>query len=259
MATPAIITVMARAAERAARSLLRDYNEVENLQVSVKGPGDFVSAADKRAEELIHEELSKAKPDFGFLMEESGEIKGKVNSRFIVDPLDGTTNFLHGLPHWCISIALEEEGKITAGLVLAPMQDEMFYATKGQGAWMRGNKRLRVSGRRDLHMSVISSSQLADMPEKYPLVRKQVASIRNCGASALDLCYVAAGRFEAMVEGLGKTGPKAWDVAAGGLIVREAGGYVSEINGMSDYLNNQNILAGNEHIYGQIKDILNKK
>lgn len=258
MATPAIITVMSRAAERAARSLLRDYNEVENLQVSVKGPGDFVSAADKRAEELIHEELSKAKPDFGYLMEESGEIKGKVNSRFIVDPLDGTTNFLHGIPHWCISIALEEEGKITAGLILDPIKDEMFYATKGQGAWMRGNKRLRVSGRRDLHMSVIASSQLADIPEKYPLIRKQVAAIRNHGASALDLAYVAAGRLEAYMDGFknGK-GPKAWDVAAGGLIVREAGGYISEINGMSDYLNNQNVLAGNEHIYNQLKDILN--
>lgn len=257
MATPAIITVMSRAAERAARSLLRDYNEVENLQVSVKGPGDFVTAADKRAEELIHEELSKAKPTFGFLMEESGEIKGKVNSRFIVDPLDGTTNFLHGIPHWCISIALEEEGKITAGLILDPMQDEMFYATRGQGAWMRGNKRLRVSGRRELNMSVLGSNDNRGMEQRMELVKKQVVAVRHFGATALDLAYVAAGRLEAYFGGTPQRGPKIWDVAAGGLIVREAGGYVSEINGMSDYLNNQNILAGNEQIYDQLKDILN--
>ncbi len=259
MATPAIITVMSRAAERAGRSLLRDYNEVENLQVSIKGPGDFVSAADKRAEELIHEELSKAKPDFGFLMEESGEIKGKVNSRFIVDPLDGTTNFLHGLPHWCISIALEEEGKITAGLILDPIKDEMFYAAKGQGAWMRGNKRLRVSGRKDLHMCVVISNMdsIETYTNRYKKVKPQVASIRNFGASALDLAYVAAGRAEAFYGGEITKGPQPWDLAAGSLIVREAGGYVSEINGMSNHIYNQNILAGNEHIYNQLKDILN--
>lgn len=259
MATPAIITIMSRAAERAARSLLRDFNEVENLQISVKGPGDFVSAADRRAEEIIHEELSKAKPDFGFLMEESGEIKGNVNSRFIIDPLDGTTNFLHGLPHWCISIALEEEGKITAGVVLDPVKDEMFYATKGQGAWMRGNKRLRVSGRKDLAMCVIVANMdaLDTYLNRYRKVKPLVASIRNFGATALDLAYLAAGRIDGFYGGDPKNGPKAWDSAAGSLIVREAGGYVSEINGQTNHVYNQNILAGNEHIYGQLKDILN--
>jgi len=257
MATPAIITIMSRAAERAARSLLRDFNEVENLQISVKGPGDFVSAADRRAEELIHEELSKAKPDFGFLMEESGEVKGKLDKRFIIDPLDGTTNFLHGLPHWCISIALEEEGKITAGVVLDPVKDEMFYATKGGGAWMRGNKRLRVSGRKDLAMCVVSSNENINYNDRYNKIRPQVASFRSFGAAALDLAYVAAGRFDAYFGGTPKQGPKPWDVAAGALIVREAGGMVSEINGASDPIYNQNILAGNEHIYGKLKDILN--
>jgi myo-inositol-1(or 4)-monophosphatase len=258
MATPAIITIMSRAAEKASRSLLRDFGEVENLQISIKGPGDFVSAADRRAEEIIHAELSKAKPDHGFLMEESGEIAGKVNKRFIVDPLDGTTNFLHGIPHWCITIALEEDGKITAGIVLDPVKDEMFYATKGGGAWMRGNKRLRVSGRKDLAMSVISSNDKFHQDDRYSRVRDKVASLKTFGATALDLAYVAAGRFESYYGGTPKGGPKAWDVAAGSLIVREAGGMVSEINGQSNYIYNQNILAGNEHIYGQLKDILNK-
>lgn len=259
MATPAIINVMSKAAGKASRSLLRDYNEVENLQVSVKGPGDFVSAADRRAEEIIQEELAIAKPDFGFLMEERGEIKGKVDSRFIIDPLDGTTNFLHGIPHWCISIALEERGKITAGLVFDPMQDELFYAVKGQGAWMRGNKRLRVSGRKDLYTSVIASNDTKDLKDRLVTVEKQVAAVRHFGATALDLAYVAAGRLDAYFGGTPKAGPKPWDVAAGALIVREAGGYVSEINGQSNHVYNQNILAGNEHIYGQLKDILNAK
>ena len=258
MATPPIINIMSNAAGKAARSLMRDFYEVENLQVSIKGPGDFVSAADKRAEKIIHEELSKARPDCGFLMEESGEIKGKTDNRFIIDPLDGTTNFLHGIPHWCISIAYEENGKITAGLVLDPVRDEMFYATKGGGAWMRGNKRLRVSGRRDLNMCVIASSQIADFNDKYKKIRPCVASIRNHGASALDLAYVAAGRLDAYFDGFAANkGPKAWDVAAGQLLVKEAGGMISEINGDLNYIYNTNVLAGNEHVYAQIKDLLN--
>lgn len=260
MATPAIITVMSRAAEKAARSLKRDFYEVENLQISIKGPGDFVSAADKRAEAILHEELSKARPEAGFLMEEGGEIKGKADSRFIIDPLDGTNNFLHGVPYWCISIALEEQGKITAGVVLDPIGDEMFYATKGGGAWMRGNKRLRVSGRKDLPMTLIASSQLPYVTEIGNRILPRVSAVRSNGATALDLAYVAAGRYDAYFDGIHKNqGPKAWDVAAGSLLVREAGGMVSEINGQTDFLNNQNILAGNESIYGQLKDILNAK
>ena len=257
MALPPLITIMSRAAERAARSLLRDFNEVEKLQVSVKGPGDFVSAADRRAEDLIHEELSKLKPDWGFLMEESGEKEGKINSRFIVDPLDGTTNFLHGIPHWCISIAAEENGKITAGMVYDPIQDEMFYATSGQGAWMRGNKRLRVSGRKELGMSVVSTNG-KQFSDQVQIIEKQVASVRSFGATALDLAYVAAGRCEAHWSGEPGRGPKAWDIAAGQLIVREAGGFATQISGKSDVSYNQNILAGNEYIYEALKAILNK-
>jgi myo-inositol-1(or 4)-monophosphatase len=258
MATPPIINEISAAATKAARSLLRDFNEVENLQISIKGPGDFVSAADKRAEKIIYEELLKAKPDSGFLMEESGEVIGKSSNRFIIDPLDGTTNFLHGFPHWCISIAYEQDGIITAGVVLDPVKDEMFYATKGGGAWMRGNKRLRVSGRTELNMCIISSSQIADQENIYKSLRPQVASIRNLGASALDLAYVASGRLDGYFDGFGaKKGPKSWDVAAGQLLVKEAGGKVSEINGQGNYVFNNNILAGNPDIHTQLKDILN--
>ncbi len=265
MATPAIINVMSRAAEKAARSLKRDFYEVENLQISIKGPGDFVSAADKRAESILHEELSKARPEAGFLMEESGEIKGTADSRFIIDPLDGTNNFLHGVPYWCISIALEEQGKITAGIVLDPIGDEMFYATKGGGAWMRGNKRLRVSGRKDLGMCLIASNAplLSNEYDKHiaqvKAIHQRQAVLRHNGASALDLCYTAAGRYDAFFQGSPSHGPKAWDVAAGSLIVREAGGMVTEINGQTNPVYNQNVLAANEHIYAQLKDILNAK
>ena len=256
MATPAIITIMSRAAEKAARSLLRDFGEVENLQVSVKGPGDFVSAADRKAEELIHDELSYTKPNSGFLMEEGGEIKGQDNTRFIIDPLDGTTNFLHGIPHWCISIAYEEDGKITAGVVLDPVKDEMFYATKGGGAWMRGNKRLRVSGRKDMHMALLASNDTNGDDGRLSNIRQQVAAIRHCGATALELAYVAAGRYDAYFGGTPNKGPKPWDLAAGSIIVKEAGGMITEIDGRTNHVYNQNVLAGNEHIYGKMKDLL---
>jgi myo-inositol-1(or 4)-monophosphatase len=258
MATPAIINVMSRAAEKAARSLLRDFGEVENLQISIKGPGDFVSAADRKAEEIIHDELSYAKPNAGFLMEEGGEIKGKDNTRFIIDPLDGTTNFLHGIPHWCITIGYEEDGKITAGVVLDPVKDEMFYATKGNGAWMRGNKRLRVSGRKDMHMAVVVSNAdpLDVFIPRYETVKPHVATIRNFGASALDLAYVAAGRIDGFYGGSIKQGPQPWDIAAASIIVKEAGGMITEIDGRSNPVFNQNVLAGNEQIYSQLKDLL---
>ena len=258
-ATPPIITVMSRAAEKAARSLLRDFNEVEKLQVSVKGPGDFVSAADRRAEEIIFEELSKSRSDWGYLMEESGEKAGKINSRFIVDPLDGTTNFLHGIPHWCISIAAEENGVITAGVVFDPVQDELFYAAKGIGAWMRGNKRLRVSGRKDIGMSVIATNDSSTFEGRYARVEKRAASVRSFGATALDLAYVACGRFDAYYGGRPNKGSQPWDNAAGYIIVREAGGYATEIDGRANPVYNQNILAGNEHIYQTLKELLNSK
>jgi myo-inositol-1(or 4)-monophosphatase len=256
-ATPPIITVMMRAATKAARSLLRDFNEVEKLQISIKGPGDFVSAADRRAEEIIHEELSKSRPDWGYLMEESGAKEGKINSRFIVDPLDGTNNFLHGIPHWCISIAAEEDGVITAGVVFDPVKDELFYAAKGIGAWMRGNKRLRVSGRKQMSMSIVGADGNAIYQGKYKAINSQVASMRNFGATALCMANVAAGRYDAYFCDNSKNGgPKPWDIAAGYIIVREAGGYVTEIDGNPNPIYNNNVLAGNEHIHSALKKLL---
>jgi myo-inositol-1(or 4)-monophosphatase len=254
------IRVMLKAAEKAGRSLLRDFGEVENLQVSVKGPGDFVSAADKRAEQIIYEILKEARPDYGFCMEESGVIEGSKNIRYIIDPLDGTTNFLHGLPHWAISIALEKDGEIVAGLVSDPVKNEMFTAVRGEGAFS-GRKRLRVSGRNDPLMSVIvtgaprrvKAEQQLRFVKEYDAMQAEGYSLRRFGAAALDLAYVAAGRCEAFWE----RDLSAWDLAAGSLLVKEAGGFVSELD--SDQKNpveTGHILAGNAHVQPEIKKLL---
>jgi myo-inositol-1(or 4)-monophosphatase len=253
----AILTVMIRAAERAARSLVRDFGEVEQLQVSVKGPSDFVSAADRRAEEIIHEELSKARPDFGFLMEESGARAGKdPERRWIVDPLDGTSNFLFGLPHWAISIALEEKGEITAGLIYDPVKDEMFHAEKNGGAFMR-RRRLRVSGRTAPDMSAVATGAPRRGLNNQDIFFKEQRAVwdagfalRRFGAATLDLAYVAAGRY----EGFWERSLKAWDVAAGALIVREAGGFVKDID--DDKLNpvtTGNVVASNDKLFDTIR------
>lgn len=254
------LNVMIRAAEKAARSLIRDFGEVEQLQVSAKGPGDFVSAADRRAEEIIHAELSKARPDFGFLMEESGALGNpNAESRWIVDPLDGTTNFLHGIPHWAISIALETKGDIVAGIVYDPVKDEMFQAEKSGSAFMRRH-RLRVSGRSDLMQATIAagSPRRAQASKdrflkEYEAVMKVAPGMRRFGAAALDLAYVAAGRF----DGFWERDLKIWDIAAGMLIVREAGGFVSDID---DDKNNPsvtgNILSANEKLFIELKKVL---
>lgn len=254
------MTIMVRAAEKAGRSLVRDFGEVENLQVSQKGPGDFVSAADKRAEQILHEELSKARPNAGFLMEESGAIKGSDETRFIIDPLDGTTNFLHGIPHWCISIALEEAGEITAGVIYDPLKDEMFKAEKGGGAFT-GRQRLRVSGRQDLiNAMVITGAPLrsikgsgAQFMAEYQAVQNAGASCRRFGAAALDLAYIAAGRG----DGFWERNLKLWDIAAGYLMVKESGGFAYDIDkaGKSP-LESGNILAGNQAISSELQKLL---
>lgn len=261
MALSANMNVMLRAAEKAAKSLVRDFGEVEQLQVSMKGPGDFVSAADMRAEKIIFEELKKARPDFGFLMEESGTVKGKDNeNRWIIDPLDGTANFLHGIPYWAISIALEHNGEIVAGLIYNPINDEMFRAEKGDGAFMR-NKRLRVSGRRDLGLSVIVGGSAGKRPERANLSTylKQVENISNAGAgyrknasASLDLAYVAAGRYDAYWE----SNLKPWDVAAGFLIVKEAGGYVGTLDGKGDAIFGGDIYATNGNLTEPVRKLL---
>ena len=257
------LNVMIKAAEKAARSLIRDFGEVEQLQVSQKGPGDFVSAADKRAEEIIFEELKTARPRFGFLMEESGEIAGTGNDdnkRFIIDPLDGTTNFLHGIPHWAISIALEIDGEVTIGLVYDPVKDEMFTAEKGGGAFFSRRKRLRVSGRRDLMQSTIACGaprravvKQERFLREYKAVLSVAPGIRRYGAAALDLAYVAAGRY----EGFWERDLKAWDIAAGVLIVKEAGGYAKDIDSESkNPIETGDVLASNTDLYSELKKII---
>jgi len=256
------LSVMLKASEKAARSLRRDFGEVEQLQVSRKGPADFVTAADKRADEIIRDELSYARSDFAFLMEESGQSGPKdAESRWIVDPLDGTTNFLHGIPHWCISIALETRGEIVAALVHDPIKDEIFTAEKGQGAFMR-RKRLRVSGRSDPSMAVIAAGAgcmhktMAGKEQffkEYNAVVDLAPNVRRFGAAALDLAYVAAGRYEAFWE----RGLMPWDGAAGALIVREAGGFICDLdNDRNDPVYTGNVLSGNEAIFADLKKVL---
>jgi myo-inositol-1(or 4)-monophosphatase len=252
---------MVRAAEKAARTLVRDFGEVEQLQVSKKGPADFVSSADLAAEKAIRAELSKARPDFGWLMEESG--KGgpsDARSRWIVDPLDGTTNFLHGVPHWAISIAAETDGAIVAGIVLDPVKNELFWAERGQGAFMN-SARLRVSGRRALDVAMIATG----MPFKghasgpnylaeLDLVMGKVAGVRRFGSAALDLAYVAAGRF----DGFWEYGLSPWDTAAGMILVTEAGGFVREIGGGTNPVFGSSILAANGDLGRPLAELLRR-
>ena len=234
-----LITVMTRAARKAAPRLRRDFGEVEQLQVSRKGPADFVSLADKRAEQTIVEELRNARPDWGMLLEEGGEIEGNPDKpRWIVDPLDGTTNFLHGIPHFSISIAVEErrpDGRpeISQGLVYQPLTDESFWAEKGRGAWLH-DRRLRVSSRRDLADTVIGTgiphrgrSDSERWAKIYSAVGPEVSGVRRLGSAALDFAWVAAGRF----DGFWEDDLDPWDAAAGLLLVREAGGFVTDYRG----------------------------
>lgn len=250
---------MERAARKAGRGLARDFGEVERLQVSTKGPSDFVSDADRRAEERIHDVLSEARPTWGFLGEEGGEIKGKdVQHRWIVDPLDGTTNFLHSMPHFAVSIGLERDGKMVAGLVYNPITDEMFSAEKGQGAYLN-DKRLRVAARRKLADCIIVNG----MPhlgrgdhglwlrEAATMMRK-VSGMRRLGAASLDLCWVAAGRMDAYWE----TGLAPWDMAAGLIILREAGGITRDTQGGQAIFDTGSIVAGNDLIVGQVLKVL---
>jgi myo-inositol-1(or 4)-monophosphatase len=259
------LTVMANAAQKAAKRLLRDFAEVEQLQVSVKGPSDFVSQADLRAEQTLKEELNRARPGYAFLMEESGA-SGSDNWtwRWIVDPLDGTTNFLHGMPHWAISIGLERRlsdgsSEIHAGVIYAPAADEMFWAEKGTGAFMN-ERRLRVSARREMSEAVFATGipfGAVSAPRRHAFSRTlsvlmpQVAGVRRFGAAALDLAWVAHGRF----DGYWELGIKPWDIAAGELLVREAGGYATDV-GDGNPLATSNIVAGNPHLHAKLRTIV---
>ncbi len=267
------LNVMIAAAKKAGRGMARDFGEVEKLQVSKKGTADFVSSADMQAEKTLVRELSKARPTYGFLTEESTEVVGEdTERRWIIDPLDGTKNFLHGIPHFGISIALEEKGEITTGVVYNPISDELFYAEKGFGAYLataRGDSRLRVSGRSKINEALIAcGSPYCDCGadyDKYLLQVKNVitktSGLRDFGAGALDLCFVAAGRIEAFWE----LGLKAWDMAAGIIIVKEAGGAVCQVGVESDIrvdnskaaFTSGNILACNRNLHKEIMQMLN--
>ncbi|MCW1932160.1 inositol monophosphatase family protein [Pararhodobacter zhoushanensis] len=253
------LNLMIKAARKAGRSLVKDFREVENLQVSSKGPGDFVSKADREAERIIKEELMDGRPNYGWLGEETGEDEGTdPTRRWIVDPLDGTTNFLHGLPHWAISIALEHKGEIVAGLVFDAAKDEMFYTEKGLGAYMN-DTRLRVSGRRSMIECIFATgvpfggrpalpATLQDLARLMPVC----AGVRRWGAAALDLAYVAAGRY----DGFWERGLKPWDIAAGSLLVREAGGFIGPIRDGQDPIESGNMIAANSVIFDSFSKII---
>ena len=261
MARSAILNVMVQAAMKAGRGLARDFGEVQNLQVSRKGPSDFVSNADLNAEKIIYEELKLARPDYGFLMEESGHNKGvDPQHRWIVDPLDGTTNFLHGIPIFAVSIALERDGEIVAGVIYNPAHDELYVAERGTGAFFN-DRRMRVAARADMSEAVIGTGipfkghgdHTRHMREQQAVMAK-VAGIRRPGAAALDLAFVAAGRF----DGFWEHDLNAWDIAAGIIIIREAGGIISDMNDNPEVINSGSIVAGSERVHRQLLQILKK-
>jgi myo-inositol-1(or 4)-monophosphatase len=253
------LNVMIAAARKAGRHLIRDFGELENLQISMKGPADFVTTADKRTERILIEELSHARPGYGFLGEETGATEGKDRThRFIIDPIDGTTNFMHGIPHFAISIGLEREDVLVSAVVFNPVTDDLFIAEKGQGAYLN-EKRLRVAARKTMREAVIATGlpflghgDQALAHAELAAVMPLVAGVRRFGAASLDLAYVAAGRFDGFWEhGLG-----AWDCAAGILLVREAGGMVSEFDGGARMLESGNIVAANDMLHPQLLKLL---
>jgi myo-inositol-1(or 4)-monophosphatase len=255
----ALLNVMIAAARKTARALKRDFGELEKLQVSLKGPANFVSSADRRAEETLYQELSKARPGYGFLGEEGGDREGTDTShRWIVDPLDGTTNFLHGIPQFAISIGLEREGGVIAGLVYNPASEEMFIAEKGKGAFMN-EQRIRVAGRKRLADAVIACGlphigrgDLALAARETGAIQAQVAGLRRFGAAALDLAWIAAGRL----DGYWERDIKPWDMAAGSILVREAGGFVSDCDGGAEMFAKGHIVAGNEAVQKELLRVL---
>ena len=255
----ALLNVMIAAARKTARALKRDFGELEKLQVSLKGPANFVSSADRRAEETLYQELSKARPGYGFLGEEGGAREGADKShRWIVDPLDGTSNFLHGIPQFAIAFALEREGVVVAGLVYNPATDDMFIAERGKGAFMN-EQRIRVAGRKRLADALIACGlphrgrgDLTLAGRETAAMQEQVAGLRRFGAAALDLAWVAAGRL----DGYWERDLKPWDMAAGLILVREAGGFVSDCDGGDAMLAKGHIVAGNEAIQKELLRVL---
>jgi myo-inositol-1(or 4)-monophosphatase len=259
MLRSALLNVMIKAARKAGRTLKRDFGEVEHLQVSLKGPANFVTAADRRAEEILHDELTRARPGYGFVGEEGGRREGADKTHtWIVDPLDGTSNFLHGIPQFAVSIALEREGTIVAGLIYNPANDELFTGERGKGAFLN-DQRLRVAARQRLNDAVIAcglphhgKGDLALFRSEFAAVQDKVAGLRRFGAATLDLAWVAAGRL----DGYWERDISPWDLAAGLLLVREAGGYVTDIDGGEDMLAKGHVLAGNETMHRELLRLL---
>ena len=258
MALSATLNVMVKAARKAARPLIRDFNEVEQLQVSVKGPADFVTRADRRTEEILFEELKRARPGYGFILEEGEDVAGDGEHAWIIDPIDGTTNFIHGIPHFAMSIALKKGEEIVSALIYNPVADEMFLAEKGGGAFLN-NRRIRCSARKGLGQAVIVNgcphrgrADLARFRRELAVVQEQVAGLRRYGAASLDFCWVAAGRF----DGYWERGLKAWDIAAGILMVREAGGVVEELDGKGDMLATGDIICAAPGVFPALANIL---
>tara|TARA_B100001996_G_scaffold334572_1_gene284780 strand:+ start:339 stop:1127 length:789 start_codon:yes stop_codon:yes gene_type:complete len=254
------INVMVKACRKASKNLIRDFGEVEQLQVSQKGPGDFVTASDKKVEKILIEELQKARPGYSILSEEIGEINNDNPFRWIIDPIDGTSNFLHGIPHFAISIGLEHNKEIIAGIIYDPIKDEMFTAEKGNGAYLN-NHRLRVSSRSKLKECIVftggpkinSKNKEQSLKEYEKFSSTVMIPIRKLGSAALDIAYVAAGRC----DGYWQRNLKYWDIAAGIILVKEAGGFVSDFNGSEKFVENETILVTNSRINKEMIEILN--
>jgi myo-inositol-1(or 4)-monophosphatase len=260
MARSALLNIMVQAAIKAGRSLTRDFGEVENLQVSRKGPADFVSNADRKAEQIVFEELQKARPTYGFLGEEGTEVTGTDGQhRWIVDPLDGTTNFLHSTPLFATAIALERAGEIVAGVIYNPVMDELFTAEKGAGAWLNDRRRLRVAGRKSLADALVVTGINSQGREIDHLQLRQLAQvspaatgIRRTGSASTDFAWLAAGRF----DGYWEAGLKPWDVAPGLIILKEAGGFVTDFSGTAGSIWNGEVVAGNETIQSELLKVI---
>ncbi len=254
-----LLTVVESACRKAGRGLTRDFNEVEHLQISKKGPADFVSAADRKADKILREELQRARPGYGFMTEEGADIPGDGVHRWIIDPLDGTTNFIHAVPHFAISVALEKEGEIIAAFIYHPLYDEAYWAEKGTGAFTSRGGRLRVSARKNSSECLIATGipfkghgDMEQFNRELNAIAPQVSGIRRMGAASLDLAYVAAGRFDAYWE----RDIKPWDIAAGMLLVREAGGYVVDFDGNPASVNAKQIIAANNEIIRPFAELL---
>ena len=253
------INVMVKACRKASKVLIRDFGEVEKLQVSIKGPGDFVTASDKKVEKILIEELQKARPNYSILSEEIGQIDNDESFRWIIDPIDGTANFLHGIPHFAISVGLEQDKEIICGIVYDPIKDEMFVAEKGNGAYLN-NYRMRVSSRSKLKDCIIftggpkreAKNRALALKEYYNFSSKVMLPIRKLGSAALDMAYVAAGRC----DGFWQRNLNYWDIAGGIILVKESGGFISDFNGENQYIENKTILVTNAKINKEMIEVL---